>query len=92
METLSDPRFVGMEDMKNKYSRVVAGSLKTLAFYADSVSANSIAETMYKTILSTDKFWEHLYASDPLIRRSFYSFIKVLALKHEGMNSLQFLS
>ncbi|KAG1420549.1 hypothetical protein G6F59_007162 [Rhizopus arrhizus] len=87
-ETLSDARYVTKEDMLSKYARIVSSSFQIISYLISElpVEQRMNCENEYNIILDDTTLWKKFAShSSPLIRKSLYSFIKVLLLSWKDM-------
>lgn len=88
-ETLSDARYVTKEDMLAKYARVVSSCFQILSYLIVElpVEERMKCENEYNVILDDTTLWKKFAShNNPLIRNSFYHFIKALLLNWKGMH------
>ncbi|KAI9274250.1 hypothetical protein BY458DRAFT_555169 [Sporodiniella umbellata] len=82
-ETLSDARYVNKEEMMAKYARVVSSSFQILSYLISElpITEKMKNESEYNIILDSTTLWKKFAAhNNPLIRNSFYHFVKTLLL------------
>ena len=83
-ETLSDPRYHSTEEIASKYARVISGCFHTMAYLIDSLSVEQLEKGLVKLnelMDHQDRVWSKLTHEDPLIRGSFYRFLKTCLSK-----------
>ncbi|ORE16950.1 hypothetical protein BCV71DRAFT_265228 [Rhizopus microsporus] len=83
VDTLSDARYVTKEDMLAKYARVVSSSFQILSYLITElpVEERIKCEDEYKIIMDDTTLWKKFVThNNPLIRKSFYNFVKTLLL------------
>jgi hypothetical protein len=87
VESLSDARFVSLEEQKSTFSRMITAAIYSLVYLLESFDANirSQYQDKYLTILHESKFWNFCHHESPSIRIAMYEFIKMLVLKESGL-------
>ena len=81
-ESLSDPRYTPLEDMMQKYSRVVSGSFFILSDLVETLDKDV---EIPETLLNAPKFWRMSTHELPLIRKSVLHFIKIACTRNQAI-------
>ncbi|KAI3632309.1 hypothetical protein MIR68_009415 [Amoeboaphelidium protococcarum] len=82
-QTISDPRYMSVEEIASRYSHVVSGCLKSISYlleYSESVRSKCLqSPLLLNQLVVNDKLWNKLVHSDPYIRSAAYQLLCTMA-------------
>ncbi|KAJ3220570.1 listerin E3 ubiquitin protein ligase 1 [Clydaea vesicula] len=90
-DTLSDARFCTLEERDSKYIRVVACCFELLLLVFDSLEylkLNSFFNSeALSTLLDSGKFWDFSFHKATALRKSYFTFVKIVCQKYPELIS-----